>query len=339
MSAGDPPLPAGEFERIARLVEVLGGPASLSGSAIGDDAAVVPGTDDRWVWTVDAHVEGVHFRFDWLNPEEVGHRALAAAASDLAAMAAGPVGALVSVTVAAAAADRLEAVYAGMAALAERIGCPILGGDLARAEGPLHLVTTVLGRCASGPPVRRSGARPGDEVWLTGELGGPGAALAWLARGAAPLPSDHPARRRLAGPEPRLAEASWLRSRAPLSAAIDVSDGLSGDAAHVARRSGVALRIEARAIPIHPGARELAGATGEDPLDWGLHGGEEFELLVCAPSGELDAIADPFTERFGLRLTRIGEVVEGEGVRLVDPSGNESRLEPRSWDHFAGRGG
>ena len=336
MSAGRAPR-VGEFERIARLVEVLGGPGSVSEAAIGDDAVVVPQTDGRWVWTVDAHVEGTHFRFEWLDPVEIGHRALAAATSDLAAMAADPVGALVSVTVAREEADRLEAVYTGMAELAERIGCPVLGGDLARGQGGLHLVTTALGRCGSGPPVRRSGARPGDELWLTGELGGPAAALAWLSRETSALSRDDPARRRLANPAPRLKEAAWLASRVPLSAAIDLSDGLSGDAAHVARRSGVALRIEPGVIPIHPGARRLAEVLGEDPLEWALHGGEEFELLVCAAPGGVDALAGPFAERFGLPLTRIGEVVEGEGVWVVGKGGRASPLEPRSFDHFAVR--
>lgn len=332
----DPIREPGEFERIDRLIEILGGAAGVPGSGIGDDAAVVPGMDGRWVWTVDAHIEGVHFRFPWLDPEEVGHRALAAAVSDLAAMAADPVGALVSVAVAGEEAERLEAVYTGMASLAERIGCPILGGDLARAEGPLHLVTTALGRCASGHPVLRSGARPGDELWLTGELGGPAAALAWLSREASPLARDDPARRRLAHPVPRVAEASWLRARVPLSAAIDLSDGLSGDAGHLARRSGVRLRLHPEAIPIHPGARRVAEALAQDPVAWALHGGEEFELLLSAPPGALDPAAGAFQERFGLPLTRIGEVAEGEGVWVVEGD-HETRLEPRSWDHFPAR--
>lgn len=330
----EPPAPVGEFERIARLVEILGGAGGDSGSAIGDDAAVVPGTDGRWVWTVDAHVEGVHFRFDWLDPEEVGHRALAAAVSDLAAMAADPVGALVSAAVSGKDADCLERVYAGMAALAGSVGCPILGGDLARSEGPLHLVTTAIGHCTAGSPILRSGARPGDEVWLTGELGAPAAALAWLARGNEPLSREDPARRRLALPLPRVAEAGWLQSRAPLSAAIDLSDGLSGDAGHVAARSGVCLRLEADSVPIHPGARRIAEALGEDVRDWAFHGGEEFELLVSAPPGALEPLVGPFRERFGLPLTPVGEVLEGAGVRVVDEDG-ERRLEPRSWDHFA----
>jgi thiamine-monophosphate kinase len=172
-------------------------------------------------------------------------------------------------------------------------------------------------------------------VWLTGELGGPAAALAWLSREGATLARDDPARRRLAAPVPRLREAAWLAGRAPLSAAIDLSDGLSGDAGHVARASGARLEIERAAIPIHAGALPLAAALGEDPLAWALHGGEEFELLICAPAGALDALVEPFRDRFDLPLSRVGEVTEGDGVWLIEEEGGVRRLEPRSFDHFA----
>lgn len=320
----------GEFERIARLVRALGGDADL---AIGDDAAVLAGDGRPWAWTVDTLVEGVHFRFDWLDPGDVGHRALAAAVSDLAAMAARPVGALVAAAVSREAADVLEAVYEGFRTVAGRVDCPVLGGDLARSEGPLHLTVTALGRCP-GDPLRRSGARPGDEVWVTGELGGPAAALGWLARGSAPGLRDHPARLRLARPEPRVAEALWLRERVALTAGIDVSDGLSGDAGHVARASGVALRLDAQAIPIHPGARDLATRLQADAREWAIHGGEEFELLLCAPAGAIQPHAPAFVERFGLPLTRIGRVEEGDGVWIRDEAGGDERLRARSYDHF-----
>jgi thiamine-monophosphate kinase len=324
------PPEAGEFERIERLVRALGGDAE---EAIGDDAAVLSADGSPWAWTVDTLVEGVHFRFDWLDPGDVGHRALAAAVSDLAAMAARPVGALVAAAVSAEAADVLEAVYEGFRTLAGRTGCPVVGGDLARSEGPLHLTITALGRCP-GEPLRRSGARPGEEVWVTGELGGPAAALGWLARGGDPGVRDHPAFLRLARPEPRVAEALWLRERAALTAGIDLSDGLSGDAGHVARASGVAVRLEARAIPIHPGARDLAARLQEDAGAWAVHGGEEFELLLCAPAGAIQPHAPAFDERFGLPLTRIGRVEEGDGVWMRDEAGVEGRLRTRSYDHF-----
>ena len=328
------PREAGEFERIERLVRALG---SAADGAIGDDAAVLSADGRPWAWTVDTLVEGVHFRFDWLDPADVGHRALAATVSDLAATAARPVGALVAAAVSREAADVLEAVYVGFRPLAGRVGCPVVGGDLTRYEGPLQLTLTALGRCP-GEPLRRSGARPGDEVWVTGELGGPAAALEWLAREGAPGVRDHPAYSRLARPEPRVTEALWLRERALLTAGIDLSDGLSGDAGHVARASGVALRLEARAIPIHTGARDLAERLDGDARAWAIHGGEEFELLLCARPGAIQSHAAAFVARFGLPLTRIGRVEEGDGVWMRDETGLEDRLRALSYDHFGAQG-
>lgn len=331
----------GEFEWIARLTEVLG-PAALNARgrpAIGDDVAVVTADGVPWTWTVDAQVEGVHFRFDWLDPEDVGHRALAASLSDLAAAGSEPVGALVT---AAGPADvfaaRLEGIYAGIAGLARRYGCPILGGDLARAEGPLHLTVGALGRVEEGEPWSRSGARPGDEVWVSGELGGPAAAVALLeAEGpAGEALRGHPAWTRLARPLPRIEEARWLRRRAEIRAAIDLSDGLSGDARHIAERSGVRLVVDPGRVPVHPGAARVASRTGRSPDEWTLHGGEEPELLLCVPAGELDPLADAFEERWEVPLTRIGAVEEGEGVGARTDHGVEP-LPARSWDHFASR--
>lgn len=324
------PRPAGEFERIERLARLLGLDAERT---IGDDAAILAADGRPWAWTVDTLVEGVHFRFDWLDPPDVGHRALAAAGSDLAAMAAEPVGALVAAAVSAGAVDVLEAVYEGFRPLAGRIGCPVLGGDLVRSPGPLHLTITVLGRCP-GEPLRRSGARPGDEVWVTGELGGPASALSVLSRATDSGFRRHPAYLRLARPEPRVPEALWLRGRVALSAGIDISDGLSGDAGHLARASGVALRLDAAALPVHPGARDLAARLGADALAWALHGGDEFELLLCSSPGAIQPHVPAFEERFGIRLTPIGRVDEGDGVWLRDASRTEGRLEPLSYDHF-----
>lgn len=333
------PAPRGEFEWIDRLVEVLG-----AGGGIGDDAAVLEGPGgETWVWTVDTLVEGVHFRFDWLDPHAVGHRALAASLSDLAAMGAAPVGALVTAAGPAETfAARLEGIYAGIAGLAASAGCPVLGGDLARATGALHVTVTALGRVVGGSPLSRAGARPGDEVWLTGRLGGPAAAIALLAAasGAGRDPEvlrAHPAYARFARPSPRLAEIAWLRERADLHAAIDVSDGVSGDAAHVARRSGARLVLEPTRIPVHPGAVQAAVELGADPAEWVLHGGEEFELLLASPPGALGPLAAAFDAALGIPLTRIGDVQAGDGVYTLRDGGSEP-LRPRSWDHFASGG-
>ena len=331
----------GEFEWIERLVEILGPAATGVGGrlAIGDDVAVLHGPGEEWwAWTVDALVEGVHFRFDWLEPEEIGHRALAASLSDLAASIAEPVGALVTVAGAAATLDgSLEGIYRGIGDLARRTGCPILGGDLSRAEGPLHLTVTAIGRCGREPP-GRGGAEPGDELAITGRLGAPAAAIELLGR-SRENPSrlaearEHASMTRLARPSPRVAEAAWLADRTELHAVIDVSDGLSSDAQHLAGRSRVRVALDVDRIPIHPATLEAARLTGLNAADWALHGGEEFELLFCAPAGSVERLALSFEERFGIPLTRIGTVEAGTGV-VRREGANERPLERGGWDHF-----
>jgi thiamine-monophosphate kinase len=337
-----PVTPRGEFEWIDRLVEILG-PATprIEGKpAIGDDVAVLRGPGgETWAWTVDGLVEGIHFRFDWLEPEAVGHRALAASLSDLAAAIAEPIGALVTATGSSEAFEtRLEGIYRGLGELAHRSGCPVLGGDLSRAEGPLQLTVTALGRCGRGEPPGRGGAEPGDEVWVSGQLGAPAAAVELLTR-AGDDPATlaearaHPAAARLARPAPRLDEVGWLAARAPLHALIDVSDGISSDAAHVAERSRVRIEIETGCIPVHPAALDAARRLSADAVGWALHGGEEFELLLCAPAGAIEPLAPSFEERFGIPLTRIGAVERGSGV-VRREARNVTPLEPGGWDHF-----
>jgi thiamine-monophosphate kinase len=330
------PRPRGEFEWIARLVEILGDSAR---AAIGDDTAVVEHQGRSLAWTVDTLVEGVHFRFDWLEPATIGRRALVASLSDLAATGARPLGALVSAAgPAATIADRIEGIYEGLRVAAEETECAVLGGDLARAEGPLHLTVTALGEIV-GKPLRRGGVRAGDELWVTGALGGPAAAVALLSASspeAIPDLRDHPAYERLAAPRARNAEVHWLLEHAEIHAAIDVSDGLSGDAGHLAERSGVRIVLEPGRLPLHHGAALAGRALGIDPEEWALHGGEEFELLLAAPPAALERQSARFAARFGVPLTRIGEAHLGAGL-LARRGGREERLDPASWDHFANR--
>ena len=331
----------GEFAWIDRLLDVLG-PAARAGDRIaaGDDVAVIEGRDgEAWAWTADALVEGVHFRFDWLDPEAVGHRALAASLSDLAAAIAEPIGVLVTAAGSRAAFEaRLEGIYRGLRDLAIRSDCPVLGGDLSRSEGPLQLTVTALGRCPRGAPPGRGGAKPGDEVWVTGALGAPAAAIELLTEAGndpARLSAAraHGAVRRLARPEPRLAEVAWLAERVALHALIDISDGISGDLSHVADRSGVRIAIEAGHLPVHDDALDAAARLGADARIWALHGGEEFEIAASAPPGSIGPHAAEFASRFGIPLTRIGSVEEGSGI-VVREGGAEEAITPGSWDHF-----
>ena len=258
---------------------------------IGDDAAEihVPPSQPLVVST-DTSVEGVHFRMPWITPAEIGYRATATALSDLAAMAATPLGLTVAITLPDSWRTRLGEIADGIGAAARDSATPIVGGDL--VAGPtLSLTITVFGCGAT--LLRRSAARPGDAVWVTGLFGGPGLALAAWMQGRAPV-AEH--RARFAHPVPRLREAQWLAQHGA-TAAIDCSDGLAADAGHIAAASNVRLEIDLNQLPI------VAHSSADDAI----RGGEEYELIVTGPES-LDAQA--FVKSFGVALTRIGGVVE-----------------------------
>lgn len=302
--------PGREFDLIRRMLDRWGGAAS----GVGDDAALLavpPG--ERLVASADTSVEEVHFRRAWLTPHEIGWRATAAALSDLAAMGAEPLGVLVSLSVPERWLEALDHLADGIGEAARAAGAPIVGGDLTGAA-QLTIAVTVLGHTAA--PLERSGARAGDSLYVTGCLGGPAAALrAWL-RGREPAAE---ARARFARPTPRLAEGVWL-ARHGAHAAIDISDGLLGDAAHLAAASGVRLVVDLDRLPVLPGVSPADAAAS----------GEEYELLVAAPTLDPEA----FARELGLALTPIGHVEAGPAE--VDARLAGARVaSPRGFDHFS----
>ena len=311
-SPGITPLGAGrEFDAIRRLVARWGDRAV----GIGDDAAVldVP-AGERLVASVDSFVERRHFPRGWLAPHDLGWRAATAALSDLAAMAARPIGALVALAIPAEWETDLDALGDGIGAACAAVGAPIVGGNLTRAA-ELSITTTVLG--AARTPLTRSGVRPGDTLYATGRFGGPGAAVAALLRGERPAPE---ALARFAHPAARIGEAIWLAERGA-HAAIDVSDGLAADLGHLAAASGVRLEVALDALPLLPETTPQAGAAS----------GEEYEVVVSAPA-PIDASA--FAERFGIPLTAIGRAVAGGSEVVLTLRGE--RVAPASGhDHFS----
>jgi thiamine-monophosphate kinase len=314
----------GEFEMLARLRQRLppAGARVVLGS--GDDAAVtVPG--GATATSVDAMVEGVHFRREWSTLAQIGRRALATALSDLAAMGAQAGEAYVAAGVPPDLDedDCLE-LFDGIAGLAGETATALAGGDVTRSP-VLSLAVTVVGHAAGAEQlIGRGGARPGDALVLTGELGGAAAGLLLLERPELAAAVDEETaerlRLRLLDPRPRLAAGRSLAA-AGAGAMIDLSDGLGGDAVHLAGASGVGLRIDAGAVPLAGGVAEVAAAAGRDPLELALSGGEDYELLAALPprwvtEGPAQIGAGRETE-----LTRIGEVRAGEGVEIRLPGG------------------
>lgn len=308
--------PGREFAAIGRWLKLLGRHAA----GIGDDAAVVAlGDGPALVVSTDASIEEVHFRRAWMSPADIGWRATMAALSDLAAMGAEPIGLLVALAAPASWDAELDAVMKGVAEACEAARTKLLGGDTTR--GPVLMLTvTVLGRAAS--PLARGGAVAGDAIYVSGVLGGPGAALAaWLA-GAEPRPVH---RARFLRPAARLSLGRWCAANGA-TAAIDLSDGLAADLAHVAAASGVVCEVDVEHVPHCEGVDALAA----------LASGEEYELLVTGPPG-LDRLAGAAGTGGLTAIGRVRAPGRGEkagtrflrdGVRVDPPAGHDHLSRP-----------
>lgn len=320
----------GEFDLIRRFVEASA--EGEDGSVQGESVAVGPGDDaavlrDGWVVTIDLSVEDVHFRRAWMSDEEVGYRAGAVALSDLAAMAATPVAILASIAAPTGGDVDLEAVSRGLNGAASEVGARVVGGDLTRSSGPLVVDVAALGRTAW--PVQRDGAEPGDDVWVTGPLGASAAAVALWEAGEDP---PEALRAAFVRPRSRVEAARCLVEQEVVDALIDLSDGLAGDAGHLAAASGVRIVLDEESVPVAAAVLERFGR--ERGLEMALHGGEDYELCFVTDPGVVDV--EYFRRRYDLHLTRVGWVEEGSGVWLRGVDGEEERLERGGFDHFAG---
>ncbi len=303
----------GEFDMIRELAERWGRAAR----GLGDDAAILEVPDgEQLVVSTDTSVEDVHFRRRWLTSGEIGYRSAMAALSDLAAMGARPLGMTVALALPRAWTEDFGRLADGIGEAARDVACPVIGGDLSRSD-MLHCTFTVLGTTAR--PVLRSGAKVGDSVYVTGQLGGPGAALRALSAGTEPAPLQ---RDRFARPVARVREGAWLAERGA-NAMIDLSDGLVSDADHVASASGVRLTIDLDKLPV------MAGSTAVDAA----RSGEEYELLFTAAAG-FDAGA--FVRAFRLPLTVIGHVDALAGDHRVAFMSQGKRVDlANGYDHFS----
>ncbi len=313
----------GEFELLQRIRERLPPVGARVRIGMGDDAAVtVPG--GATATSVDAIVDGVHFRREHSSLAQIGHKALAAALSDLAAMGAEPGEAYTFLGVPPdLGEDGCVELFDGIASLAAATGTTLAGGDVTRAPA-LTVAITVVGHAPDADSfVSRAGASPGDVIVVSGEIGAAGAGLLLLERPelAASLSSEvaEQLKRSQLEPQPRL-DAGRALARAGATAMIDLSDGLGADGGHLAAQSTVQLRLAAEALPLADGVAALAAAADREPAQFAVSAGEDYELLATLPPAQLASARDSVAEA-GTTLVVVGEVADGAGIEIRQPDG------------------
>jgi len=340
--------PTGEFALIARLTKGLSSQAGVV-LGVGDDTAILDiGGDRLLLATVDSQVEGVHFTFQGCGAQQVGRKALAVNLSDIAAMGGQPCYALVSLIIPPhLSLNVLEQVYDGMRLEAEAFSTAIVGGNIAGTGASmgskgeqLILDITLLGTVERGHAITRGGARAGDKLCVTGSLGAPAVGLYAQLHPDLPYPPHalEAARLRQCMPEPRVRAGRVLSGFGPsiITAMLDISDGLSGDLSHLCQRSHVGARVNVAQLPISPAARAIAATAGLDPLQWALHGGEDYELLFTVAPAHVEAVTQAVQSATGTPVTPIGTITEAQdGMHLVYPDGRVEPLQVRSWNHLA----
>jgi thiamine-monophosphate kinase len=327
------------------------GPGVAAG--VGDDAAAVE-TGPLTLITTDSLVEGVHFHRDWAPPRLLGRKALTVNLSDIGAMAGVPRFATVSLCLPAdVTLEYFDSLYDGLLERAAEVGVNVVGGNLSATEGPLVIDITLLGQ--GDRLLRREGARPGDLVVVTGHLGGAAAGLRFLQDGArmngegqlvdpgpftgsSPAPLVHCLRAQL-DPAPPLAFARALAEHDIVRAAMDLSDGLSGDLLTLCQESEVSAWVDSSALPVDPAAAQLEREGGGDGFSMALHGGEDYQLLMAVPREALDQLRDVAVV-WDLPITAVGEFAAGPPSVSLKFGEALKRLRPKSHDHFKdpGRG-
>jgi thiamine-monophosphate kinase len=322
-----------EFELIDSIRARFGERGGRVVVGSGDDAAVTR-CEGVTVTSVDGFVEGVHFRLATTSMHDLGHKCLAAATSDIAAMGArsGEVYFVLALPDHLAPEEVIDFAE-GAEALAAELGFTVCGGDLSRSHELVVAVTATGHAADEAELVGREGARLGDRIGVTGALGGAGAGRILLERKLGGLDAETGAAliARQVRPRPAI-EAGQALARAGVHAMIDVSDGIASDAARIAEQSGVLIEIALSELPIEDGVTAVAEQVGIDPIELAATGGEDYELLVAVPEA-VAAEAEAAVDRAGRSLTWIGQVRKGAGVRLLAEDGTERSF--RGWDHLA----
>ena len=314
----------GEFDLIAKYFTREVKRAALG---VGDDCALLSPTPGMQLATSsDMLVEGRHF-LSTVSPERLGHKALAVNLSDLAACGAGPIAFTLALALPRVDESFLEGFSRGMFALADEHGCELIGGDT--TQGPLNICITAFGEVPPGAALLRSGAQPGDDLYVSGTVGDARLALE-VIRGSVALDGRAFEQVRAAMEQPRPRVALGLALRGVATSAIDVSDGLLGDLSHILGRSGVGASVEVDAVPRSAVLREQ---TGTLQRTCALAGGDDYELVFTAPTDRAAQVAAA-ARQAGVAVTRIGRIEATAGLRLVDPQGRAVANTFGSFDHF-----
>jgi thiamine-monophosphate kinase len=327
----------GERGLIDRIRRRLGPPAAGVRLGIGDDAAVIAWPAGDLLLTVDTLLEDVHFRRSTSTLRDVGAKAMAVNLSDVAAMGGTPRVALVALAIPqSSAVSDIDELYTGLLDLATPHGVTLVGGDTCSSPVGVVLTVTLAGRL-DGPPLTRSGARPGDLVLVTGSLGAAAAGLASLEPGPVEAPEEALAIVRQAHhrPTPRVQEGRAIRTAGGATAMIDLSDGLATDLGHIARESGAGAVVDLDALPIAEATRTVARAAGADPRVWAVSGGEDYELCFTAPPEAARILAARVSRETGTAVSVVGRIETAPaGVTFVDHAGRPVAMRP-GFDHFA----
>jgi thiamine-monophosphate kinase len=299
-------------------------------AGIGDDCAVLrvgknQGIENDVLVTTDFTLEGIHFRREWHSPESVGRRCLTRGLSDIAAMGGEPIAAFLSLALPKDLRQSwVDRFMRSLIRLSEKHGCALAGGDTAESPTGILADISVVGSIAKGRAILRSGAHPGDRIYVSGELGGSAAAVAQFRMNPKRRlnPRDYP---RHFFPQPRLELGRILQEKGLVSAMIDTSDGLSTDLAHICEESRVGAEIQGNAVP-----RAMVGKPAREvDLDLALHGGEDYELLFTSPRSKRIP-----SSIVGVPITLIGQITRGRKIMLQEKSGISRKLPPHGWEHF-----
>jgi thiamine-monophosphate kinase len=330
----------GEHALIERLERRVGRHPSWVALGIGDDAALIePARGEIDVLTTDSLIEDVHFRRSWTRPTDIGHKALAVNLSDIAAMGATPRACLLSFGLPADLPVReFDGMLDGLLALADASRTPLVGGNIARSPGPLMIDVTVLGSVRRRRALTRSGGRPGDELYVTGVLGGALAGLRLLEGGldrSAASAGELACLERYERPAPRLRTGRLVGRQSCATAAIDLSDGLADGIRQLTRASGTGAVLAAAEVPVDPGAAEAAGRLGASPVELAVAGGEDYELLFAVPPRRRRAFQAAVARAGEAPATRIGALTRARDL-LVEADGRRRVLTTVGFQHFAG---